>query len=283
MIKERPEARGSAFGERHFLNPFHNTIGKVDFMAEIIATEGLTKRFGPLTAVNKMDLKIEKGRVSGIIGPNGSGKTTLFNLLSGYFPPSEGRIFYEGHDITRLSPQERVKRGISRSFQLVSIFPRLKVYENLVLSVLRFKENNKGGARFYFCKVADNKELLDDCMQYLEMVGLQNKANTLGGELSYGDQRLLEIAISLSLKPKILLLDEPFSGLGDLEISFMMELLHKVKKDFTIVIIEHKISKIEDFCEQLFVMSQGSLICQGEPCKVLTNVEVRRCYWGEVG
>jgi branched-chain amino acid transport system ATP-binding protein len=113
-------------------------------------------------------------------------------------------------------------------------------------------------------------------------VGLRKVKDLVAGELSYGDQRLLEIILSISLKPKLLLLDEPFSGLGDVEISLILELLYKIKKDFTIVIIEHKISKIEGFVEQLFVMSQGNIICQGKPTDVLCDPEVRRCYWGDV-
>ncbi|KKM10847.1 hypothetical protein SY88_12125 [Clostridiales bacterium PH28_bin88] len=242
----------------------------------------MSKRFGPLLAVNNVSITIEKGKVSGIIGPNGSGKTTLFNLLSGFFPPTEGKIFFEGQDITQLKPQERVNLGIGRSFQLVSIFPRLKVYENLVLAVLRFRESLKKGVPFYLARVTDKTEILDDCQRYLEMVGLDKKRNMYAGEMSYGDQRLLEIILSISLKPKILLLDEPFSGLGDVEIAFILELLHKVKDDFTIVIIEHKISKIENFVEHLVVLSQGVAICQGKPSEVFCDAEVRRCYWGEV-
>lgn len=255
----------------------HAEVGAV---AEIVATRGLTKEFGPLVAVNNVDLVIEADKATGIIGPNGSGKTTLFNLLSGYFSPTRGKIFFDGQDITRLPPEARVSRGIGRNFQLVSIYPHLRVYENLVLSTLRSKQKNTTG-RFYFSRVPEDKDILADCMEFIEMVGLQDKAFLLGGELSYGDQRLLEIAISLSLKPKVLLLDEPFSGLGDVEISFVLELLHRVKQQFTILIIEHKISKIEDFVDYLFVMSEGSVICEGKPREVLQDVKVRRVYWGE--
>lgn len=251
-------------------------------MGGLLVTEGMSKQFGPLVAVNNVSMTIKEGIVSGVIGPNGSGKTTLFNLLSGLFPPTEGKIFFQGQDVTGLKPPQRVNLGIGRSFQLVSIFPHLKVYENLVLPALRFREKLQRGIPFYVNRVADKEEILEDCRGFLEMVGLEKKMNMRAGELSYGDQRMLEIVLSLSLKPKILLLDEPFAGLGDVEISFVLELLNKVKKDFTIVIIEHKISKIENFVEHLFVLSQGSIICQGKPADVFCDAEVRRCYWGEV-
>ena len=250
-------------------------------MGAILTTKNLTKQFGPLVAVNGVTLSFEEGKVSGVIGPNGSGKTTLFNLLSGYFPPTQGKIFYEGKDITALNPQQRVNIGIGRSFQLVSVFPKLKVYENMVLSVLRFHENKRKGFPFYFVRVTKSEEVLEDCRRLLEMVNLQKKLEHMVGELSYGDQRLLEIILSISLKPKILLLDEPFSGLGDVEIAIILELLEKVKNDFTIAIIEHKISKIENMVDDLFVLSEGALVCEGSPKDVLCDPIVKKCYWGE--
>ncbi len=251
-------------------------------MSQIITTVGLSKHFGSLKAVNNVNIAIKEGSINGVIGPNGSGKTTLFNLLSGYFLPTEGTIYFQGEDITHLTPQNRVVKGIGRSFQLVSIFPQLKVYENMVLSVIRFLKRYKTGSRFYLSRIDANKEILNDCMQCLGMVGLEDKAQLRSGELSYGDQRLLEIALTVALKPRLLLLDEPLAGLGDVEISFMLELLQRIKKDFTMVIVEHKITKIEDFIDELFVMSQGFVICQGKPSEVLYTPEVRKCYWGEV-
>lgn len=250
-------------------------------MGAILTTTDLTKQFGPLTAVEGVNLSIEEGKISGVIGPNGSGKTTLFNLLSGYFPPTKGKIIFEGRDITGLRPQERVNLGIGRSFQLVSVFPKLKVYENIVLAVLRFHEKKRKGLPFYFTRVTKSEEVLEDCRKLLEMVNLHQKMETLVGELSYGDQRLLEIILSISLKPKLLLLDEPFSGLGDVEIAIILELLERIKSDFTMVIIEHKISKIEDMVDSLCVMSQGSLVCDGNPKEVLCDPIVKKCYWGD--
>lgn len=250
-------------------------------MGEILWTKGATRQFGPLTAVNNVDFKAMEGIVTGIIGPNGSGKTTLFNLLSGFFPVTSGQVFYNGGEITHLPAQERVARGIVRTFQLVSIFPRLKVWENLVLPTLRFKEKKRRtGVDFYF-RLTDRQEVKQDCLEALRVVNLQKKANQIAGELSYGDQRLLEIAMAIALRPRVLLLDEPFSGLSDIEIAFVLDVLNEVKKKFTIVIIDHKISKIMDLVNHLYVLDRGSVICQGEPQKVIADPEVRKCYWGE--
>lgn len=252
-------------------------------MKEVLCTKGLTKKFGFLTAVKDVNLIIYQGTVMGIVGPNGSGKSTLFNLLSGYFIPTKGKIYYEGKDITSLNPETRVLSGISRNFQLVSIFPKLKVYENLVLPVMRMrlKEKKEMGIKFYFSNVS-KKNFLDECLQYLEIVNMQDKVKNITGELSYGYQRLLEIAMSLALKPKILLLDEPFSGLSDAEINFVLELLQKIRKDLTIVIIEHKISKLMGFIDYLCVLNQGELIKEGNPHEVLNDPLVKKCYWGEI-
>jgi branched-chain amino acid transport system ATP-binding protein len=250
-------------------------------MGELLATKGVTKKFGPLTAVNNVDFAAEEGRVTGVIGPNGSGKTTFFNLLSGYFPPTAGQIFYEGTDITGLTSHERVGRGISRSFQLVSIFPRLKVWENVVLSTLQTKDKKqKTGLNFYL-RSASRPDIMEDCLAALKVVNLDKLAHQMAGELSYGDQRLLEIAIVLSLKPKVLLLDEPFAGLGDVEISFVLGVLEEIKKSLTLVIIDHKISKIIDLVERLYVLDRGSVICKGEPQDVINDPDVRKCYWGD--
>ena len=251
-------------------------------MAELIATRGLTKRFGGLAAVNRVDFAVNEGQVAGVIGPNGSGKTTLFNLLSGFFPPSEGTITYNGREITRLPPHKRVQLGISRTFQLVSVFASLAVWENLVLSTLRFKDGGATGGRFYF-RHARERAVTDDCLVALRLVGLEDKASLPTSQLSYGDKRKLEIAIALSLKPKLLLLDEPLAGLSDHEIGEVIALIHQVRKDFTMVIIEHKISKIVDLVERLSVMNEGRVIAEGLPDQVLKDPAVRECYWGKEG
>jgi len=246
----------------------------------LIAAHGLTKRFGSQTAVNQVSLQLIEGQASGIIGPNGSGKSTLFNMLTGHLPPSGGRIEFHGQDVTALPPHERVGMGMARTFQLVSVFDSMSVWENLVLSTGRFTDRRTSSLRFYFGS-ARNEAIVEDCRSALERVGLQDKAGTRTSELSYGDKRMLEIGIALSLKPKLLLLDEPLAGLSDHEIGDVVDLLHEMKQTCTLVIIEHKISKILDLIERLSVLNDGILICEGAPEAVLSNPEVRECYWGK--
>lgn len=249
-------------------------------MSEILAAEGLSKHFGGLIAVNKVKFSIKKDEVTGIIGPNGSGKTTLFNLLSGFFPPAEGRITFLGEDITHIPPHERVMKGMVRTFQLVSVFNSMTVWENLVLSSIRFAAKHTSPRKFFFSSTK-NEEILKNCLEALKLVGLQSKARTLTSELSYGSKRMLEIGIALSLNPKLLLLDEPLSGLSDGEISEVFGLLQQIKKNLTLVIIEHKVSKIVNLVDRLCVMNEGNFICEGEPDNVLCDPSVRECYWGK--
>lgn len=249
-------------------------------MTEILSAEGLSKRFDGLIAVNNVKFSVQKGEVAGIIGPNGSGKTTFFNLLSGFFPPTEGQIFFFGEDITHIPSYQRVIRGMVRTFQLVSVFNSMTVWENLVLSSIRFKEKHTSARRFFFSSTK-NEGIQENCLEALKLVGLENHAATLTSELSYGSKRMLEIGIALSLNPKLLLLDEPLAGLGDIEISEVLDLLLRIKKDRTLIIIEHKLSKIVNLVDRLCVMNEGNFICEGNPDHVLRDPSVRECYWGK--
>jgi len=249
-------------------------------MSEILLAEGLSKHFGGLIAVNKVNFSIKKDEVAGIIGPNGSGKTTLFNLLSGFFPPTEGRITFLGEDITHIPPHERVMKGMVRTFQLVSVFNSMTVWENLVLSSIRFKKSHTSPRKFFFSS-AKNEDVLENCVKAMKLVGLHRKAQTLTSELPYGSKRMMEIGIALSLNPKLLLLDEPLSGLSDGEISEVFDLLQQIKKNLTLVIIEHKVSKIVTLVDRLCVMNEGNFICEGDPDHVLYDPSVRECYWGK--
>ncbi len=248
-------------------------------MAELIKTEGLTKKFDQVVAVDSVDLVMDSSLINGVIGPNGSGKTTLFNLFSGLFPPTEGKIHFFGQDISTSTPQQRVHLGMGRTFQLVSVFSTLSVWENLVLSTCH-RESDLNFKDFYF---ADNESgiIYERCLEALEKVGLADKSSILTSELSYGDKRLLEIGMALSLEPKVLFLDEPFSGLSDVEIDFVLKLLNDLKTSLPIVIIEHKISKIIDLVEHLYVLREGALIVEGNPREVIDDPLVHECYWGK--
>ncbi len=249
-------------------------------MAEVLKAEGLSKHFGGLAAVNRVSLQIQPNECVGIIGPNGSGKTTLFNLLTGLFPPSAGRIHFFGKDITDLPPNQRVLQGMVRTFQLVSVFNSLSVWEQLVLSTLRFHQEPPSAWGFLFSS-ANRVSIRKGCLQAMQRVGLEESWRTMTSELSYGSKRMLEIGIVLSLKPKLLLLDEPLAGLSDLEIVEVLRILHRIKKDLSLIIIEHKLSRIVDLVDRLCVMNEGSFICEGEPERVLSDDKVRECYWGK--
>jgi len=249
-------------------------------MTALIHAEELTKRFDGLVAVNQVSLRLEEGEVLGIIGPNGSGKTTLFNLLSGYFPPCEGAIFFAGKNVTEVPAHQRVKMGMARTFQLVSVFDSLKVWENLVLSNLRTKKVKESPLGFFF-SAARKKATLQSCQDALDLVGLASKAETPTYELSYGDKRMLEIAIGISLNPRILLLDEPLAGLSDHEIGSVLEMINRVKESFSLVVIEHKISKIVDLVQKLIVMNEGKIISEGSAENCLGDPKVREFYWGK--
>ncbi len=246
----------------------------------LLTTSGLTKRFGGLVAVNNVNLQIEENETLGIIGPNGSGKTTLFNLLTGFFSPTAGRVVFQGKDVTRLSPEERVGMGMVRTFQLVSVFGSLRVWENLVPCVT-WRNNRYRSLWKFMTSLAGDTWM--DSFEALKLVGLENYAYAVTANLSYGDKRLLEIALALSLKPRLLLLDEPFSGLSDVEITKVLSLLQSIKGRVTIGIIEHKISTIVDFVDRLFVMNEGYIICEGKPHEVLRDPVVNECYWGKQG
>ncbi len=249
-------------------------------MTEVLKAEGLSKHFGGLIAVNQVSFRIQAHESVGIIGPNGSGKTTFFNLLSGLFPPNAGRIFFFEKEITKLPPNERVLKGMVRTFQLVSVFNSMTVWENLVLSGLRFQQESRSEWSFLFSP-ADGESIRKNCFEAMKVVGLETHSQTMTSELSYGSKRMLEIGIALSLKPKLLLLDEPMAGLSDMEIVEVLEILHRIKKDLTLIIIEHKLSKIVNLVDRLCVMNEGNFICEGEPNQVLSDQKVRECYWGK--
>ncbi len=245
----------------------------------LLQTKSLTKRFNGLTAVDNVNFELREGEVAGIIGPNGAGKSTFFNLLTGLFPPSAGRILFMEQEITTVPSYDRVRMGLVRTFQLVSVFESLTALNNLVLAKIRF-DKNYGPKRKFFFKDAHHAETVGACLEALHTVGIADRADVKTFELSYGDKRKLEIALALSLNPRILLLDEPLSGLSDVEISEVLNLIRLVKKNFTLILIEHKISRIVDLVERLSVMHEGRLIAEGNPQEVLCDPLVRQVYWG---
>jgi len=244
----------------------------------VLMTQGVTKRFGDFTAVNKVDFEMESKETLGIIGPNGAGKTTFINLITGFYPPEEGRVFSEGEDITDLSPARRVKRGIVRTFQLVHVFDNLSVFDNLGLSCFRQRENKSLSFRMFVSTLRE-PSIAEKVEESLEMLELNHLRNEIVGNLPLGSKKRLELAMAFVSDPRIVVFDEPFSGLGDQEIDEVVGVLKKYTHDKTILVIEHKVSKLEEFVDRLAVMHEGEIICCGDCEETLNDPEVRRCYW----
>jgi len=244
----------------------------------VIETKDLTIRFGGHVAVDHVNLQIPPCIFKSIIGPNGAGKTTFFNMVSGQYRPSDGRVFFKGRDITRLSPALRTKLGIGRSFQLTNVFLSLTVVENVRLAVQ--SQRNIG---FNFWKnYLQYPELEDQAYQLLEMVLLDSKWKVPASSLTHGEQRKLEIAILLALEPEVLLLDEPTAGMPLEEVPSILELLKnlKSKRDKTILLVEHKMDVLMALSDSIAVLHEGKLIADDSPEAISKNREVQEAYFG---
>ena len=245
--------------------------------AELIKAKGVTKRFGALVAVDRVDYSLREHEVAGIIGSNGAGKTTFFNLLTGYYPPDEGTILHKGVNVTRMTPQERVARGLMRTFQLTSTFDNLSVTDNLVLAFFRaHRKSSLLHLLFNTCKKYRHE---DKIVAILETFDLQPVRDRQVTNLSLGEKRRLEIAMAVLAEPEVLLLDEPLAGLAESEIKGVLDVLGKHIGKQTILIVEHKISHVKDFVQRLTVMHEGRIIADGGYEECLRNPEVRRSYW----
>ncbi len=245
----------------------------------ILQTESLSKSFGALAAVKDVSLAIEAGSLHSIIGPNGAGKTTLFNLLTGTFAPSSGRILLEGKDITG-TPAHRVAHlGLARSFQRTNVVPAFSLLDNVWVAAFATGPTWRGMA---YKKTSSYPEATDRARQALSDVGLENKSHQLAREISHGEQRQLELAIALAAAPRVLLLDEPAAGLSPEETRRMVSLVRALKGRYTIVLIEHKIDIIMSVSDRISVMHFGALIAEGTPAEIQRNADVRRAYLGGI-
>jgi branched-chain amino acid transport system ATP-binding protein len=245
----------------------------------LLETERLTKSFGALTAVNGVSLAVEAGTLHSIIGPNGAGKTTLFNLLTGTFPPTSGRIIFDQKEITGTPAHGVAHLGLARSYQRTTVFPAFSLLDNVWVSAFATNDSWRG---LFFRRTSEYPQVLGRARAALADVGLEGKASVPAREISHGEQRQLELAIALAAAPRVLLLDEPAAGLSPDETRKMVSLVRGLKGRYTIVLIEHKMDIIMSVSDRISVMHFGSLIAEGTPAEIQRNPEVRRAYLGGV-
>ena len=245
----------------------------------LLQVQNISRHFGSLIAVNDVSLTVEPGELRAVIGPNGAGKTTFFNLISGFFPPTSGKILLDGRDITKLPAHRRVAMGMARTFQITEIFPELSVRENLQIAV----EVASGLRLRPFLSSAASQEVEARVFELMEMGGLTGRANRLVGELPHGDQRATEIMMSLALKPRLLLLDEPTAGMGDQETYDITRLIRRLHKDqkLAIVLIEHDMRVIFHLADRIMVLMEGAVLAEGTPAEIAADERVQTAYLGK--
>jgi branched-chain amino acid transport system ATP-binding protein len=239
-------------------------------------TEGLTRAFSGFRAVNEVSVEIPRGGVRTIIGPNGAGKTTFFNLLSGLFPPTSGRIWFGGIDVTRLDPYQRARLGIARSFQITNIFAKLSVFENVRLAVQAVHD----GRANFFLPARRMGDIEGKTEAILDDIGLRAIAGGLAENLSHGDQRRLEIGLVLARDPDVLLLDEPLAGMSPTETHATVELIQRIAPGRTIMLVEHDMDVVMSISTSITVMQTGQVLAVGTPEEIRGNEAVQRAYLG---
>jgi len=244
----------------------------------LLELRDVSRRFGAVRALNNISLSVEPGELRAVIGPNGAGKTTLFNLISGFFPPSDGAILFEGKEITAVNPASLVKMGIIRTFQITEIFLDLTVYENLRVAV----EVAMGICLRPWVSAATRAKVHGRVEELMDIVNIRSKADRVAGELSHGDQRVVEVGIALSREPKLLLLDEPTAGMGDEETNHMtglIQTLNKVQK-ISILFIEHDMNIVFGVADRITVLDNGTMLAEGNAKEIAANPRVQAAYLG---
>ena len=248
-------------------------------MTAMLDVKDVSKHFGSLRAVQGVSMTVAPGELRAIIGPNGAGKTTFFNMISGFFPPTSGDIVFDGEVVTKRSVTERVARGMARTFQITEIFPELTVRENVRIGA----EAAAGLKLSLWRSAAAAAQVEGRISELLGLTGLSAKADRLVGELSHGDQRAAEIAMALTLQPRLLLLDEPTAGMGEQEtyqIAGLIRRLHR-NSNYTIVLIEHDMRVVFNLADKISVLDQGRLLAEGTPADIAADPHVQAAYLGK--
>jgi branched-chain amino acid transport system ATP-binding protein len=242
-----------------------------------LETRGLCKNFGALGVANDIDFHLARGARHALIGPNGAGKTSFVNLVSGVIEPSAGRIILEGEDVTRLSQAQRVKRGLVRTFQINQLFRGLSVLENVTLAI----GERHGVAGKLFRPAGSRRAIIEEAYALLEQLGIAEEALRPVREVAYGRQRLVEIAVALGLKPKVLLLDEPAAGVPSGETGTIIDVIEKLPADLALLIIEHDMDLVFRLARRITVLVQGAILIEGTPREIAADPQVREVYLGE--
>ena len=249
-------------------------------MQPILSVRGLGVRFGALQAVNEVSFDAQRGKITAVIGPNGAGKSSLFNLISGAIAPSAGQVLFEGRDVTGASPDRMLRAGLARSFQITNLFFELPVRENLRLAA-QFLEQGQGWLR----PVTASARAQARVEELIAQFGLQAQADELAGYLSHGEQRRLEIAVSLAARPQMLLLDEPTQGMSHVDTQETEALIRSLASEhgLSILLVEHDVDLVMNLSDHVVVMHQGQKLAEGTPAEVRGNASVQAAYFGEHG